>query len=194
MPRTKEFDQADVLEKAQNLFWRKGYEATSMQDIVDTLGISRSSIYDSFGDKHNLYCTVLELFYEENALEFSKNVKNTQTPLKMITDLFEGIVESVKTDKERKGCFMVNASIELMNDDPIVKDIILKNNSNFEKALIYLLKQGQALGEIKSKTDPAVLAKFLYNNIVGMKVAIRNGSNTKDLSAISNMTLSMLHS
>ena len=60
MPRTKNFDPAEVLEKAKNLFWEKGYYATSMQDLVDTLGINRASMYDTYGGKDQLFAKALE--------------------------------------------------------------------------------------------------------------------------------------
>ena len=112
MGRNKVFDEKVVLEKALNLFWEKGYNGTSAQDLVDTLGISRSSLYDTFGDKYQLFKTTLLHYQTQFAgsmIEMIDNSDNCEETLKKIFQYV--ILESIQQEFS-KGCFMVNSSVE----------------------------------------------------------------------------------
>jgi TetR/AcrR family transcriptional repressor of nem operon len=103
MARTKDFDEDDVLEKAVELFWRKGYNATSMQDLVDGLGISRSSLYDTFGDKHTLYIRALEKYKALGSGQMCSIVSNAASAKEAIRKLLELAIGEASADEQRKG-------------------------------------------------------------------------------------------
>jgi len=174
MARTKDFDEAEVLKKAICIFWDKGYNGTSMQDLVDGLGISRSSLYDTFGDKQKLYIKALEGYQQQNNHQFDRLV-NTAPDAKMaIKQVFELIVDNLLGDMQRKGCFMVNAGIELANHDEQVNALLCRNEQQMEQFFLKVVEQGQQKGEIPTKQTPQALARFLNNTVKGMQVSVKS--------------------
>src|SRR6187402_2610436 len=102
MARTKDFDEKEVLKKAVYLFWDKGYNGTSMQELVDGLGISRSSLYDTFGDKHQLYLKALES-YKQTQAAIRDRILNGAVPAKAaIRQLLDMIIHEMIHDEQQK--------------------------------------------------------------------------------------------
>src|ERR1700759_509039 len=105
MARTKDFDEKEVLDKAIRLFWHKGYNGTSMQDLVDGLGISRSSLYDTYGDKHTLFIKALETYQCIGSGKICAII-NSDGPVKdTMKKLLELITGELLVDQMHKGCF-----------------------------------------------------------------------------------------
>ena len=181
MARTKEFNEDQALDKAIEIFWHKGYNGTSAQDLVTHLGLSRSSLYDTFGDKQKLFAQSLRR-YQKNAqnqivelFDQSTNIKET------LQDIFkQAVIESLE-DRITKGCFMVNSSVELaMHDEEIAK--IVKNNSQImEEVFTKAVLKGQNEGHISKAIDAKVLARFIFNNYSGIRVLARTGERDKQV-------------
>src|ERR1700712_1775977 len=113
MARTKDFDENEVLTKAIQLFWHKGYNGTSMQDLVDGLGISRSSLYDTYTDKHTLFVKALESYQNTAAGKIQEIISTSTSAKKTVRKLLELATNDLLCDKQQKGCFMVNAEVEV---------------------------------------------------------------------------------
>lgn len=175
MARTKEFDQAAILDKAVDLFWYKGYNATSMQDIVDGLGLSRSSIYDTFGDKHKLYIAALERYRDQAAGGLIDMVNKAENTIVTLEEMFKMLVHDSFTDRLPKGCFMVNSTVELAPHDEEIDKIVSENMQNIEDAFFQLITKGQESGEISKEKNPRAIARFLFNTISGLRVAAKSG-------------------
>ncbi|CAA9202653.1 HTH-type transcriptional repressor ComR [Flavobacterium bizetiae] len=181
MARTKEFNEDQALDKAIEIFWHKGYNGTSAQDLVTHLGLSRSSLYDTFGDKQKLFAQSLQR-YQKNAqkqvmelFDQSENIKET------LHDIFkQAVIESLE-DRITKGCFMVNSSVELaMHDEEIAK--IVKNNSKvMEEVFTKAVQKGQDSGDISKANSAKVLARFIFNNYSGIRVLARSGERDKQV-------------
>lgn len=181
MARTKEFNEDQALDKAIEIFWHKGYNGTSAQDLVTHLGLSRSSLYDTFGDKQKLFAQSLQR-YQSNAqnqivalFDQSENIKET------LRDIFkQAVIESLE-DRITKGCFMVNSSVELaMHDEEIAK--IVKNNSQImEEVFTNAVQKGQDSGHISKANSAKVLARFIFNNYSGIRVLARTGERDKQV-------------
>jgi TetR/AcrR family transcriptional repressor of nem operon len=181
MARTKEFNEDQALDKAIEIFWHKGYNGTSAQDLVTHLGLSRSSLYDTFGDKQKLFAQSLQR-YQKNAqnqivdlLEQSDNIKET------LRDIFkQAVIESLE-DRITKGCFMVNSSVELaMHDEEIAK--IVKNNSQImEEVFTKAVQKGQDSGNISKTNSARVLARSIFNTYSGIRVLARTGERDKQV-------------
>jgi TetR/AcrR family transcriptional repressor of nem operon len=117
MPRVKLFNENDVLEKAMNLFWKKGYDATSIQDLVNHLGINRASLYDTFEGKKELFAKVFLLYRETNSNGL-KQFLSSQDDIKLgFSKLFIQVIEQSKSDIHNKECFVVNTTIEFIPND-----------------------------------------------------------------------------
>lgn len=173
MPRTKQFEENKVLEKAMNLFWVRGFNATSAQDLVDELGLSRSSLYDTFGDKHQLFIRSLQYYREKmsgDLLEMINHSTNIETTSRQ---LFENIINDALSEKLSKGCMMFNSSIELAPFDAQIAAIVTGNTQDIEDALERLIKKGQQLGTFTKSIPGRSLARFLYNNIRGLRALVK---------------------
>lgn len=179
MARTKEFDKEVILDKAIDLFWFKGYNGSSMQDVVDTLGLSRSSLYDTFGDKRQLYLAALERYRNQAAGGLIEMVKNSRNTIKSLEKIFDMLVNDSFTDRLTRGCFMVNSSVELAPHDKDIDKLVRDNMQDIEDALFELIKRGQESGEISGGNDARAIARFLFNTISGLRVAAKSGVDKK---------------
>ncbi|MFD0767274.1 TetR/AcrR family transcriptional regulator [Mucilaginibacter lutimaris] len=174
MARTKDFDEDEVLKKAVDLFWLKGYNATSMQDLVDGLGISRSSLYDTYGDKHSLFLKALESYQCTSTAKFVQIIESDKPAKETIKALLNFIAGNLLNDKSQKGCFMVNAEVEVALHDKEVNDMIQKNDENLEDAFFRVIKKGQESGEISNPQNARALARFVYNTVKGIQVTAKS--------------------
>ena len=190
--RTKDFDENEVLKKAVSLFWDKGYNGTSMQDLVDGLGISRSSLYDTFGDKHQLYLKALDNYQQDYGQQLCTLIKEAPDARAAIRSLLELIARDLQADAQRKGCFVVNAGIELGNHDAEVNKLICRNEQTLEDAFLKALQKGQEKNEINRDKDARALARFLSNTVKGMQVSGRGSTEPQFFKDIIDMALAVL--
>jgi TetR/AcrR family transcriptional regulator, transcriptional repressor for nem operon len=190
MARHKEFDEAEVLQKAMVLFWRNGYEKTSMQDLVDYMKIHRRSIYDTFGDKQTLFLRALQLFEEIIEKRMEQQIKPINSVKLAIRRLFE---MAVLSDEEKPpGCLIVNTAVELTLHDQEVADRISKSFSKAESFIYELLLQGQISGEISDQLDIEKSAQFIHNSFIGVRVLAKTTKDKEKLQNIIDSTLKVL--
>ncbi len=192
MARNKDFDEEDVLQKAMQLFWHKGYNGTSMQDLVDALGISRSSLYDTFGDKYALYTKALTR-YRDSAGSTMCSILSEPLPAKeAIKRLLEVTSASLLNDRQDKGCFLVNAEVELAAHDPALKDLIVVAEEQMERAYYEVILRGQQNGEISAKHDARALTRFMLNTVKGMQVSAKSTHDPVFFDDVITMALAVL--
>ena len=192
MARTKDFDENEVLSKAIRLFWHKGYNGTSMQDLVDGLGISRSSLYDTYGDKHALYIKALESYQDSSGIEMCNIINNTPSAKEAIKQLLEFITRNMLNDEQHKGCFMVNAGVEVAPHDAEVNDLLCKNEQQLEDVFYKTIKRGQESGEITTSQDAMALTRFISNTVKGIQVSAKSTTAKTFFDDIIQTTMSVL--
>ena len=192
MARTKDFDEQEVLKKAIQLFSRKGYAATSMQDVVETLGISRSSLYDTFGDKHQLYLEALKAYKQENTQQLEDKMEQATSVKAAIRDLLEATVKELLQDKQQKGCLLTNAGVELASQDRAVRALVCQGEQQMEQLLLRALEKGQASGEITTRQSAQSLARFLSNTIKGFQVTVKSNRDETFFSDIIRVAVNAL--
>ncbi|MBX9953354.1 TetR/AcrR family transcriptional regulator [Peribacillus simplex] len=190
MARSKEFDEKAVLRKAMELFWEQGYEKTSMQDLVDHMGIHRRSIYDTFGDKRSLFLASLNHYEELIVNEMESIISSTSSIKQTIRDVFIFVLNSI--EQYPKGCLSVNAAIELSLLDKEIGRIVTKMFNRTEDMFNNLIKRGQTSGELSKEIDSNNTSRFLHNNLVGIRVLIKTNYNKKELEGIITLALSVL--
>jgi len=192
MARTKDFDETEVLNKAIAIFWHKGYNGTSMQDLVDGLGISRSSLYDTYGDKHTLFVKALESYQKAGSAKVCA-IANSSGPAKeTIKKLLELVIGELLGDKMQKGCFMVNAEVEVAPHDAEVSKMVCQNDQQVEDAFYKVIKEGQESGEIANRQDARALARFTFNTIKGLRVTAKSTTDKTMFDDIIRLALSAL--
>ena len=192
MARTKDFDEDEVLTKAVHLFWLKGYNGTSMQDLVDGLGISRSSLYDTYGDKHTLFLKSLGNYKKAVSVKMDVIVSRANSAKDAVKGLLEFIIGELLNDQEHKGCFLVNAAVEMAPHDKEVNGMLCQNDRFMEEYFYETIKKGQESGEITSAQDARLLAQFIINNIKGIRVTSKSIAEKKVFREIVNLTMSVL--
>lgn len=192
MPKTKQFDETEVLIKAREVFTVKGYNGTSMDDLVQATGLSRSSIYDTFGDKHGLFIKSLNQYCCSQQGELEKQCSKTDSPKKKIRSIFDHTIKEIIGDKDRKGCLMVNVSMELNAVDKEVAAVSLANMEGMEQTFSALAKEGQAKGEISKKFTPKAIGRLLYSSLSGLRVSGINRPDAEYLKEVVKLTLSIL--
>jgi TetR/AcrR family transcriptional repressor of nem operon len=192
MPKDVLFDETTVLRKATALFSNKGYNGTSMDELTKATGLSRSSIYNTFGDKHELFMKSLRHYLEEEQKSMTEAVQKTGSPLKKIQLAFKYIVEVILADKPRNGCLMVNTTTELANTDKEVCTQAVENMDGMEKQFAEWIKAGQQQGEISTAFTPQAMARFLFNAYSGIRVTGKSKPDRKVLEDIVKVNLAVL--
>jgi len=167
--RPKDFEPDAVADAAMQVFWQRGYAATSIQDLVEGTGLARSSLYNAFESKHGLYQCALRRYQRLTAANIE--LLAGPGPAKdRIRQLLMRIVDDELGNPRRRGCLAVNASIELAGHDDAVADITAQNFQRLENALEAALRQGQQRGEIAARQSPRALASFVLCTIQGLRV------------------------
>lgn len=192
MPRVKLFDENEVLTKAMNLFWKQGYSSTSVRDLVSHLGINRASLYDTFGDKEQLFKKSFEL-YRKTSMEgltlFFQSQPNVRDGF---SKLFNIAIEEAILDKDRKGCFVVNITTELIPNDESLLKVLESNKRDIENLFYEYLKKGKEKGQLKDSKDLKSISSLFYTLYSGIKVVSKIETNKKELTNSVNLALSLL--
>ncbi len=175
MPRTKDFEPQEALDVAMDLFWRKGYEAAAMRELLDAMSIGRGSFYDTFGDKHALFMAALDRFREVRTSWIEEVLE--ESGLEAIEEVFRRSVDGLVAPEVRRGCLLANSAVELAPHDPEVAGRISRYVSRTEDAFEDALTRAKKAGEISADSDPKALARFLVNTLHGLRVLARAGSD-----------------
>jgi TetR/AcrR family transcriptional regulator, transcriptional repressor for nem operon len=192
MARPKAFDRDDALENAMLIFWEKGFEATSMQDLVDAMNINRQSLYDTFGDKHELYRSALERYRATEGRCAFLPLHELGSIRERFERVFENLIDEAINDPCRKGCFVANATLEMSSRDAeiasLVQDGFLSLVQTFEDAL----SGAQSRGELNPDKTPRALALFLANTVQGLRITGKLTLERRILEDIARTALEML--
>ncbi|MDP6473998.1 MAG: TetR/AcrR family transcriptional regulator [Alphaproteobacteria bacterium] len=168
MARPREFNESDALGDAMHLFWRRGFESASLSEITAATGLSKSSLYDTFGNKHELLLSSLQ-FYVENMVEPSLTVlEEGPSPRAAIEKRFEMIIEMLCGPGPRRGCLIANTTLELGARDEVVAERLRAAQNMVEEAYARAIARGQAAGEIDSAKDAQSLARYIMACLAGM--------------------------
>ena len=192
MARTKSFDPDTALRKAMQLFWRQGYEATSVDDLVHVMGINRASLYGTFGDKKRLFLKVLERYIETVLEPRLQALEAARSALDGLRGLFAELAAFAAGDPQRRGCLVVNTVCELASRDAEVAARLRAQADAMEARLLRLVARAQDEGEMAPDRDPKVVAQGLAAMIDGLRVRSKLAPDAAALGKLSEMALAML--
>ena len=187
MPRKKEFDVDTVLTRAMEAFWARGYEATSLNDLLDCMEIQRASLYNAFGDKHSLFLKTLRRY--DAVYRRAEVARRMQLPSsrQAILGLFQDAVVAVVKHGARNGCFLINTALELAPHDPEVAEVVSEAFTHIEKKFFRkMIKKGRTNGEIAKSVIPAPTARALLSLLIGLVVLSRSRPEKLLLQSIAN--------
>lgn len=173
MARPRAFNPDQALEKVRDLFWQNGYEGTSMADLLEATGLSRSSIYETFGDKETLFVKTLQGYREAAISALTAFVENAQGhPREDLRILMEAHFPLVP-DHGQKGCYMVNAGVELGPRQPQWKADYLRHQDRIAGFYARLIARAQAQDLLKTSLSPEELGHLLYSLVTGLQAKQR---------------------
>ena len=185
MARPREFNESDALDDAMQLFWGSGYESASLSEITKATGLSKSSLYDTFGSKHELLLSSLQ-HYIENMVEPSLTVlEEGPSALGAIEQRFEMIIEMMTAPGPRRGCLIANTTLALGARDKAVAKTLLAAQGMVEQAYARAIERGQVAGEIVTAKDAQSLARYIMACLAGMICLSKSGFDAPMLRDIS---------
>ena len=172
MPRPREFDTDDALDAARDTFWRLGYEATTLADLTDAMGISRPSLYNAFGDKEALFLTVLGR-YEQAYAPMLAALEAEPDGRRAVREALVGVARGLADPETPGGCLRVGHTARTGNHEPVLAEALGRAHRDFEAAFEARLRRAQADGQLAADEDAAVLAAFFAGTISAMSVRAR---------------------
>lgn len=167
--RPQEFDRGQVLDRAMKVFWQRGYTGTSVQDLVDATGLGRSSLYNAFGSKRELYEEALRRYQELRAAEMALLFEEGSYK-ERVRRLLMTYVEEELQDDQGLGCMITKAAVEFSGRDEQIGLMVMQNLHSLEMSLYALFNQAQQRGEMAADKDVRALARFVLNAIQGLRV------------------------
>ncbi len=192
MARKKEFDKEEVLSKAMITFWRYGYEGTSMQKLVESMGINRGSLYDTFGDKRSLFLSAIAHYQQTVMKNMITSLKTDDASKQSIIDLFRNLVAQTAKNNHYYGCLITNTAIELCPHDRETQNQVDTNFRQVANAFKHALSKAQAKGEIRSDRDINSIAQYLTSSLQGLQVIAKVNRDRDTLNNIVNVIFSVL--
>jgi len=192
MARQKEFDRDEVLHKAMEVFWTRGYEGASIQDLVKHMGINRQSMYDTFGDKHSLFLEALDRYREIQSRKVFEVLERPGSMKKNLRQLFEEVVARSLSAEGRRGCFVGNSMSELAGRCKETATRTCNSVASAEKMFQKALQRGKEQGELRRVSDTRAVARFLYSNLQGLLLIAKATRDRKLLNDVVKVTLSVL--
>jgi TetR/AcrR family transcriptional repressor of nem operon len=188
MARPKEFRREVVLDKAMELFWTHGYEATSMSDLQRCMGIGRQSLYDTFGGKKEVFQESLER-YLEGVKRYSESLLGAADGLVAIRTYFDTAIRNQTRATPRRACMMFNTCAEVAPHDPEIRKQVRKGVSALQKRFELALRRAQEQGALSTNADAHALAIFLTTQAGGITIMSRGGASRKELQSTVDVAL-----
>lgn len=192
MARPREFDESIVLEAAIQCFWTKGFEATSMRDLIDRMGITSASVYNAFGDKRALYRRALAHYLESSFGERVIRLESTVPPRQAIEMFFVEIIDRSMNDSLHRGCMMVNSALEAVPDAPDAQDVIDDFLTRAEDFFRHRVQVGQHEGSVTCSQSAEDLGRLLLGVLLGIRVLARAKPQRALLESVVRPVLALL--
>ncbi|WP_207003676.1 TetR/AcrR family transcriptional regulator [Trinickia mobilis] len=192
MVRPREFDEENVLDIAMQCFWDRGFGTTSVRDLADQMGITQTSLYNTFGDKRALYARALEYYLAQGNRARIKRVEEL-TPTEAIEEFFKGIVEDSIADKALRGCMLVNTGLEIAPHDPEFRKLVAREFTFIEDFFRSHVEAGQTSGAIRQDVSAGQLAKMLLSVLLGLRVLARSRPQRAVLDGAVQAALAVMH-
>jgi TetR/AcrR family transcriptional repressor of nem operon len=189
MPWDKQFDVDETLTRAMEAFWARGYEATSMQDLVQCTGVNRASLYATYGDKRALFLAALHQYDQKVRKAMLAQLEHRYPPREAIRRLFLAFAEQPAVDGVRRGCLLSNTALELAAHDEEVRAVVAAGQQDMEGFFRRMIERGQADGSIPAGIEPDSAAKGLLAALLGLVVLVRSRPDPALLAAVARQAM-----
>ena len=192
MSRPKTFEVYQTLDRAMYLFWLKGYRGSSIRDLTKAMGINRQSLYDTFGNKRQLFARVVEGYGQMNRANFPAPLSTPDADLETIRDRFRAVIASATQDPERKGCMLVNCLAEIHHLDEPAQGAVRYFHGLWAEGFQNALQHAAHKGQIASETDTTAVARLLTTLTNGLFLDAKAGASAESLTATVEAIIRML--
>src|SRR5688572_8579193 len=189
--RPKDFDEAAVLDKAIDIFWRQGYKATNLEELLAAMQMGKGSMYHNFGNKREVFKLALNRFIQNFTTWFEGEMAKAKDPVAFMKEFFRRIPKQ-GTDEHKKGCFLGNTVAELACIDSGLEKVAIEHLAKMEHTFYIHIRESQQSGKLKSKVDARLLARHLINLWNGLNITRRMYPHSKDLMPLVEMQLKLL--
>lgn len=190
--RPLEYDPDAALEAAIQLFWEHGYEATSMSDLLKAMGLSKSSLYQGFGGKKELFLRCMARYSESVGGRLRSQLEQAASGLEFIRELLlHAAIEASKSEC-RRGCLLMNTASEFAQADPEIAARVVSGFEGLREILRLAVERGQEEGHIASDQDAYGLAGYLMSTIAGLKTVVKGGADDRQVREIVEISLRAL--
>jgi TetR/AcrR family transcriptional repressor of nem operon len=190
--RPKIFDEKEAIRKATEIFWTKGYEASSTEELLSAMGIGKGSFYLHFKEgKKELYKRSLDLFSDDAMKRFNQKLSEADDEITFLKKFILSLSDNTDEQKQ-KGCYLGNSIVEMSNIDPKSKIHSGALMDKLEQAFENIVRKAQNSNRLKNKTDAELIAKYLINVRNGINVTMRTEKNKENLKNILTLSLEIL--
>ena len=182
--RPREFDIEDVVRDAMNVFWTRGYHATSLTDLLEGTGLSRGSLYKAFGDKKSLFIKALDCYAEAGLQELGDTLATPGSVKQAIRSALTIYVPLSAGNTGRRGCMVMATAAEMLPHDAEVGACVQSTFRRIQALLVAAVQRGQSSGEITISQDARDIARFLVCQIEGMRLLGKVGATRQEMAAV----------
>ena len=183
MPKVETFDRTEVLDKIMTLFWKQGFNGTSMQEIVDASGLNRSSLYNSFGDKFKLYLECLKFYRQQQQGAAFTNLKKIN-PREALRIFYEDVPRSIENNTADRGCLITNCTTELINQNKEIDAYVAESVDATMEFFRELVLLGMEQGEFDPDTDVEKAVLYLYSSLLGLRITAMQIPSKEKINAL----------
>ena len=193
MGRPKNFDETRALEAAMTQFWRDGYHDTSLQSLLKATGLSKSSLYQTFGCKQDLFIRCFEHYQRTMVNDLTNVLNKASSPRQFIQDFLHSIIaEATPDNHQRKGCLIVKSAHELSQKDPLIASAVSASTDRIAAIFTRAIELGKTSGDISSRTPTDTLVGYLMTNICGLRTMVMAGVDGRTLEPIIELMMEVI--
>lgn len=192
MARPIEFNKTEALDAAMEAFWTNGYERTSLQHLIESMALSKSSFYNAFGSKHKLFTDTLRSYSSITTADLRRRLDAAASGLVFLESLLTEIVETSAEDSALRGCFLLNTATEFAQCNAEISKLTKTGFQQFHKVFRDAIERAIDAGEINSCEDPERLSWFVFNGVIGLKTMVKAGVDKHTLDQIRQAILSSI--
>lgn len=192
MARIKAFDEQRAIDAAVDCFWSRGYEATSVRDLADSMGIGSASLYNAYGDKRALFTRSLERYADRSMRERIARLEQRHRPKEAIRAFLAEIIDRSLKDPDRRGCLLVNSALDVAPHDAKIGRVVAGYLDEICAFFRRNLDSARKAGQLRRSLDPEEVSAHLLGVVLGIRVLSRTGAKRKTLEAVAHPALTLL--
>jgi TetR/AcrR family transcriptional repressor of nem operon len=182
--RPLSYEPDAALDAAMNAFWARGYDGTSMHDLLAAMGLSKSSFYQAFSGKHEVFEKSIALYCDRLAASLREKLRTADSGWDFIERVLSSAADEARTSENPRGCMIVNVATEFSARDPAVRRIIANGAQRVIRIFVAAVRQAQTEGSIPRHRDPKILGRYLMSNLTGLRTMVKAGSNHRAIDEI----------